>query len=227
MSVARISPLPNLLVLVYKFLKCDFAIYDLYVCRSQYFFHSTSFSYYLSLTMIMEVHTVKTICVTAASFFVSAVHWRSLVQHMLLPKLCLVNFFLSVVQGKLPYGATLLSTLEANDGLVNMTVLVSIARKKPPNPTSSPKKSYNLSDGVRLWPQLPIIPALGSTQKVPPGNENLTGRFPLVFHSARSRSLVMSPFRRDWEHKFTQSRTAQERSNFSSFFKQSFSETSV
>lgn len=49
-------------------------------------------------------------------------------------------FFLSS-RGIFPYGATLLSTSEANDLLVNVIVLTSVTKKE---------KLWNLSDGVRL-----------------------------------------------------------------------------
>lgn len=52
--------------------------------------------------------------------------------------LWLMFFFLSS-RGKLPYGATFLSTLEANDLLVNITVLTSITKNEKPWNLSSCK----------------------------------------------------------------------------------------
>lgn len=111
--------------------------YDLYVCLSQYFFNSTRLSYYLSLTRITEACTVKP---PVRLQWPSTVYWRSPSSICCWKSFSLWGFFLSS-KGKLPYGATLLSTLEANDLLVNTVVLTSITKKEKP---------WNLSS-VRLW----------------------------------------------------------------------------
>lgn len=103
---------------------------DMYLCLSQYFFNSMSFPCLLSF--LDNDYRSK--------------HWKTHLQYWSWP-LCiscplkvsclayaaaksLSRVFISSLQGKIPYGATLFSASEANDLLVNSAVLTSIARKK-------------------------------------------------------------------------------------------------